>query len=116
MTDKQKKDLIRQSLYMRAEVFDALPQEMREFLTMSWCDLDEHDRDLYFEVWAENPGTLEHAVMNAPCTAGEIQAAADVLRAIWQQWDTDGGMENDKNELTAAALMDAINRRAKLCK
>lgn len=116
MTDEQKKDLIRRAPNLAPDEFNELPLAARLFLETNWEELDDHDRGLYFEVWADKPGNIEHAVMSAPCTAAEIQTTAAVLRTIWDQWGRDGAFENDKKDLTARALMDAIDRRAQQCK
>ena len=110
MTDEAKKELIKRYPDMTPAEVQALPSEARDFLN---GPQDQHDADLYSEVWSEKPFTLEHAVVSAACTAEEIRTAAKVLREVWDTWTASGVHATEQKATEARELIEVIEWRAR---
>lgn len=93
----------------------AMPPEMltaaeREFLNKSWSDLTDDEKALYYEVWREMPGTIEHAA--ADLTADNIKNAANVVSAIINTMTSNGATNAEIETISIMELLAVLEYEA----
>lgn len=111
MTSEQLKNLIKKEPYLQD---CELTEDEAAFLYRAWEDLTEEEQRLYYEVWAEEPDTLEYAARHADCTAAEMRTAIKVIRSIRSMWLDAGAHPADFDaETTAEELLTLLERAVK---
>ena len=108
MTDEQKIELIKREPFT---VWEDFTPEEQAFLQTAWDD--PNNRELYYKVWEQKPGNIEHAVKNAPCTPEELETTSKVLHTIWNYWKETGASKGDLNDYTVLQTLEAMDRKLK---
>lgn len=92
----------------------ALPETLtaaeREFLNKSWNDKTDDEKALYYEVWREMPGTIEHAAADLP--ADNIKDAANVVSAIINTMTNNGATNSEIETISIMELLAVLEYEA----